>query len=197
MDLVRRHVSVLAGFGAFCLLLTGTAYAASGNAAGIYTVTITKTEISNDGGATYQTVFSGSTSINIASVNAGSLAASLASGVILAPGTYNRVRCTIGSAILFKGYVNNGSTTIYTSGGTDSGAFSTNLATSDTPGTDYATSTFTVPAASRTAAQVVTIVVSAGGTAPTVRVAFDTSSVLSQTGGIPSLSPPTVTITSS
>ncbi len=195
MSLVQRRALVLMGLGVFCLLFAGRAYAASGNADGVYTVTVTRVEISNDGGSTFQTIFSGSQSINIASVSARATAASLANGVALAPGTYNRMRTTIGSTLSFKGYVNNGATTIYTSGGANSNAFSTNGAAANTPGNDYTTSTFTI--SNPTSTKTVTIVVSDGGAAPTIQVAFDTSSVLTQSGGIPSLGAPTITITSS
>ncbi|MBI3324887.1 MAG: hypothetical protein HYZ92_06365 [Candidatus Omnitrophica bacterium] len=174
--------------------LEGLAQAASGDAAGTYTVTVTKVEISKDGGSTYTTLFSGSSDINIASVNAGAAAAGLVGGVILAPGTYDTIRVTIGGSLQLKGYVNNGSTTIYTNGGTDTGAFSTNTAAANTPGSDYATSTFTIPAGSRTSTSSVSIPVSPGAS-PTVRVTFDTSGVITQSGGIPSVGAPSVTVT--
>ncbi len=166
------------------------AEAGSGDAAGTYTVTITKVEISKDSGAIYTTVFSGSQDINIASANAGAVAAGLASGVNVDSGTYDRVRVTIGSTLKVKGYVNNGATTIYTDGTT----FSTNGAAADTPGGTYAISTFTIPVASRVNVNTTAVTVSAGGS-PTVDVAFDTSSVITQAGGIPSIGAPTVTVT--
>lgn len=165
--------------------------AASGNADGTYTVTVTMVEMSKDSGATYTTVFSGSQSINIASVSAGSVAAGLVSGVTMDAGTYDRVRVTLGSTLQLKGYVNNGGTTIYTDGST----FSTNGAAADTPGGAYAISTFTIPANSRTDINTVSIVVPPAGS-PTVNVTFDTSGVITQSGGVPSVGSPTVTVTS-
>jgi hypothetical protein len=68
---------------AFWLLAMNPAQAASGDADGTYTVTITKLELSTDG-TTFVTVFEGSQAINIASANAGAVAAGLVSGVTLA-----------------------------------------------------------------------------------------------------------------
>ena len=165
--------------------------AASGNADGTYTVTVTMVEVSKDSGTTYTTVFNGSQSINIASVSAGAVAAGLVSGVTMDAGTYDRIRVTIGGTLQLKGYVNNGATTIFTDGST----FSTNGAAADTPGGTYAVSSFAIPADSRTSTQTVSIPVQPGG-APTVSVAFDTSSVLTQSGGTPSVGAPIVTVTS-
>ena len=175
----------------------GTAEAASGNADGTYTVTVTKIEMSKDAGATYVTVFSGSQAINIASASAGATAASLVSGVALAPGTYTHVRVTIGATMTAKGYVNISGSTWYTDGGTDSGAFSSN-AGNDTPGADYAISTFTIPEANRTTTDTsLSMTVRAGGAGPTCGVSFDTSGVIINNGGSPSLGAPTVTMSSS
>ena len=171
--------------------------AASGNADGTYTVTVTQVEVSKDGGTSYTTIFSGSQAINIASVDAGAVAASLASGAQLDVGVYTIVRVTIGSTLQLKGYVNNGATTIYTNGGSDTNGFSTNGAAANTPGSDYAVSSFTIPSANRTSSTTglsMTVTVTAG---PTVTVKFDTSSILTQAGGIPSVGAPVVTITSS
>ena len=167
--------------------------AASGDAAGIYTVTVTKVEVSSDGGGTFTTIFDGSKAINIAAADAGAVAAGLASGAAVAPGTYNRVRTTIGATLLLKGYVNNGATTIYTNGGTDTGAFTTNNSAADAPGGTYTTSTFTIP--NRTSTMTVSIVVPSSGNA-TVRISFDTSGVITQSSGIPSVGAPTITVTS-
>ena len=172
-------------------LSTARVEAASGNADGTYTVTVTMVEVSKDSGTTYMTVFSGSQSINIASVSAGAVAAGLVSGVTMDVGTYDRIRVTIGSTLQLKGYVNNGATTIFTDGST----FSTNGAAADAPGGTYAVSSFAIPAGSRTSTTTVSIPVQPGG-APTVSVAFDTSGVLTQSGGTPSVGAPTVTITS-
>lgn len=172
------------------------ALAASGDADGTYTVTITQVEISSDNGATYATIFSGSQLINIAAANAGAVAASLGAGAKPTPGTYNRVRVTLGANLLLKGYVNNGATTIYTNGATDSAGFTTNAAAANTPGSTYATSTFTIPAASRTATLTTSFVIAGSGASRKVRVAFDTSGVITQAGGIPSVGAPSVSVTS-
>lgn len=169
-------------------------YAASGDAAGTYTVTVTKVEISNDGGTTYTTLFDGSTNINIASASAGAVAAGLVSGVALVPGVYNRVRVTIGANLLLKGYVNNGTTTIYTNGGTDTNGFANNNGggADSPPNSGYDISTFTIPAGSRTNTFTVDINITPGG--KTVSISFDTSGVITQSGGTPSVSAPTVSI---
>ena len=176
----------------------GGAEAASGDADGTYTVTVTKIEMSRDGGATFSTVFSGSTAINIASVTAGATAAGLVSGVALAPGTYTVVRTTIGSTLQIKGYLNISGSTWYTNGGTDGSAFTVNAGVTNTPGATYATSSFTIPSANLTNSQTgLSIVVTSGGAGPTVRVAFNTSGVITNSGGTPTIGAPGVTITSS
>ena len=187
-----ERVALLWGGAVLCVMMrAGQAEAASGNADGTYTVTITKDEVSKDSGTTYATIFSGSQDINIASVNAGAVAAGLANGVTIDSGTYDRVRVTIGASLLVKGYVNNGATTIYTDGST----FSTNTGAADTPGGTYAISTFTIPADSRVNVNTTSIDIQPGKS-PTVGVTFDTSGVITQTGGFPSIGAPTVTVSS-
>ena len=190
---------------AWCLALTvvcwamglGRVEAASGDADGTYTVTITKVETSKDSGTTYTTIFSGSQDINIASVNAGTVAAGLASGAALDVGTYDTVRVTIGTTLRAKGYVNNAGNTVYTNGGTDGSASSTNGGVSNTPGSDYAVSTYTIPTANRTSTTSGLSIVVQVGTSPTCTVKFDTSGVLSVVGGGVVPGAPTVTITGS
>lgn len=171
--------------------------AVSGAADGTYTVTITKVEASKDGGATYTTIFSGSQAINIASVSAGAVAAGLASGAVLDVGTYNTVRVTLGATLLAKGYVNNAGSTVYTNGGTDGSASSTNGGVTDTPGSGYAISTYTIPDTNRTNTTGGLSMVVQVGTSPTVTVKFDTTGVLSVSSGIIIPGAPLVTITGS
>jgi hypothetical protein len=171
--------------------------AASGDADGTYTVTITTVEVSQDSGTTYATIFSGSQDINIASVNAGAVAAGLASGAALGVGTYNTVRVTIGATLRAKGYANNAGDTVYTNGGTDGSGSSTNGGVTNTPGAGYAISTYTIPAANRintTSGLSLSVQI---GTSPTVTVKFDTSGVLSVVGGGIVPGAPVVTITGS
>lgn len=197
---MKRRWAVLIGV-VWCsaaLVGTGTAEAASGDADGTYAVTVTTVEVSKDGGTTYTTMFSGSQAINIASASAGATAASLVSGAALTPGTYTIVRVTIGSTMTVKGYLNISGSTWYTSGGTDSGAFGVNAGVTSTPGSDYAISTFTIPSANRVnTTSGLSITVAADGSAPTVNVTFDTSGVISNSSGTPTLGAPTVTMTSS
>ena len=175
----------------------GQARAATGDADGTFTVTVTLVEISKDGGATYTTLFSGSKEINIASANAGAVAAGLASGVALTPGTHNRVRVTIGSTLQIKGFVNNGAGTgtLYTNN--DADGFDLNASAINTPGSDYAISTLAIPAENRVDTVTVSIVVPAEGSPPTVRINFDTQGVLSASGNNPSINDPAVTVTQS
>ena len=191
MTLDWRTIWLVGGIAVCVILGVDRAEAASGNAAGTYTITITKVEVSKDSGTTYTTIFSGSQDINIASVNAGAVAAGLANGVTVDSGTYDRVRVTIGANLQVKGYVNNGATTIYTDGTT----FSTNSAAADTPGSSYAISTFTVPAASRVSVNTTSVAIQPGKS-PTVDVTFDTSGVITQSSGTPSIGAPTVTVSS-
>lgn len=173
------------------------AQAASGDADGTYTVTITLVEISKDGGTTYTTLFSGSKAINIAAANAGAVAAGLASGVALPPGAYNRLRVTLGSTLQIKGYVNNGDATgtLYTNN--DADGFDLNTSAINTPGSDYAVSTLSIPEANRVSTMTPSITVPAEGSPATVQINFDTTGVLTASGNTPSLGAPTVTITQS
>lgn len=174
----------------------GQTYAASGDADGTYTVPITRIEVSKDGGATFTTVFSGSTDINIAAANAGAVAAGLVSGKAIEPGTYNRVRVTIGDTLRVRGYVNSAGGNFFTNGQSDAAGFTFAAGTPDVPGGTYAISSFAIPAGNRVSTQTVSIVVPEKGAAGTCRVAFDTSGVLTAPGGLPQLGPPTVTVTS-
>lgn len=179
------------------VLTTPPALAASGDADGTYTVTVKQVEVSTDG-TNFVTVFSGSSDINISAVDAGAQAATLVSGTSVPPGTYTTVRVTIGATLSVKGYINIAGRTHYTDGGTDGGAFS-NVAGTDQQNAqaDYAISTFTIPAANRVTSQAVTFNVVKGGPASRVTVTFDTSGVITNNGGQPSLGAPTVTMSSS
>ena len=177
------------------LLATGPAWAASGDADGTYTVTVTKIEISQDNGSTYFTVFSGSQAINIAAANAGAVAAGMVNASGVPPGTYNLIRTTLGDSLLIKGYVNNGATTFYTNN--DADGFGLNAGAANTPGGDYATSTITIPAANRVSSLATNFTCTGGGPAKSVKIAFDTGGVLTVAGGLPSLNAPSVTVTSS
>ena len=192
----RADATLLIGVAAACVLGAGAAWAASGNADGTYTVTITKTEMSTNG-TTFVTLFEGSQAVNIASASAGATVAGLASGVKPPDGTYTTIRTTLGANLLLKGYVNNGGTTIFTNGGTDGAGFTTNSAAADAPGSTYAVSTFTIPVANRTATTTGVSIVMQGDAARTVTIKFDTSGVLTQSGGVPSVGAPTVTVTTS
>lgn len=186
---MRRIVPLLA----LTLLWPGPAWAASGDADGTYTVTVTKIELSQDNGGTYFTVFEGSQAINIAASNAGAVAAGLVSGTGVPPGTYNLIRTTLGDTLSIKGYVNDGATTFYTNN--DADGFGLNGAAADTPGADYTTSGITIPAANRTSTLAVSLNILGGASSKTVKISFDTSGVLTVTGGAPSLNAPSISVT--
>lgn len=191
-----------------CLCLMGSivgitsgvpvSFAASGDADGTFTIDMTKIEISSDSGATYTTIFEGNTSVNIASGSAGAAIASLIQDVTLKNGLYDCVRATIGSTLLFKGYVNDPDavTTIYTDGDSDDDAF-TGIAGLDGPGGDYAVSAFTIDAAQRIQVTCsLSIEIAGGASPPTVVVNIDANGVLTQSGGVPSIGNPNVVCSS-
>ena len=184
---MRRIASLL-----LILLWAGSAWAATGDADGTYTVTITKIEISQDGGGTYFTVFSGSQAINIASAQAGAVAGSLVNASGVPHGSYNRVRVTLGDSLIMRGFVNNGGTTFYTNN--DADGFGLNGNAANAPGADYTTSTFTIPAANRTQLFSINFTCPGGGAGVKVRISFDASGVLSISGGLPAVGAPSVSI---
>jgi len=178
-----------------CLWLgTSPAWSASTDADGTYSVTVTKIELSTDGGTTYSTIFEGSQLVNIASANAGAVVASLVDGGSLEYGVYDTVRTTIGANLVAKGYVNDGADTVYTDGSNNT---TRNVGTTDTPAAGYDSSTFTIPVANRT---IVTTPASpitcSQGVSPIVTVSFDTSGVLSVSGTAVVPGAPTVSIAS-
>ena len=196
---MRRSLARLSGGILVAWLASGLglAEAASGDADGTYTVTVTKVEVSTNSGSTYTAVFSGSQAINIASATAGATAAGLVSGATLPPGTYNAVRATIGATLQLKGYLNISGSTWFTNGGADSNGFSVNAGVINTPGSTYAISTFTIPAANRTnTTSGMSMTVTESGAGPTCSIAFDTSGVITNNSGTPTIGAPTITITS-
>ena len=174
-------------------LWCGTVSAGSTDADGTYTVTVTLVEASQDGGATYTTLFSGSQAINIAAVNAGALAAGLVSGVDIPVGTYNRIRVTIGATLLAKGYVNSGGSTFYTNGGSNGSGTSSVAGNDNTTSSTYAASTYAIPSGDRVSTFTVSILVKQG-TAATTRVNFNTAGVFSLNGTVVVPGAPSVSI---
>ena len=176
------------------------AEAGTTDADGTYTVTITRIELSKDSGATYTTVFSGSQAVNIASASAGATVAGLASGVELDPGSYDRSRVTLDATLLVRGYVNSGSTTFYTDGGTETGlgeSTSQIAGLNNTTAADYAISTYTIPVTDRT--QIVTFTTPVAVTKDnpkTVIVTFNTAGVLSLNGTVVVPGAPSVSVSS-
>ena len=172
--------------------------AASGAADGTYTVTITLIEVSKDGGATYTTLFSGSQAVNIASASASATVAGLADRVALEPGTYDTVRVTLDSTLLLKGYVNFGTTTIYTNN--DADGFDNNSGggadRTDNGPTTYAVSTFTISTVNRTQTFTGLSLLVSPASPRTCIVTFNTAGVITQSGGTPSVGAPSVSISS-
>ena len=83
-----------------------------------YKVSITKLEISNDGGSTYITLFEGASDyIDIASVSAGQAAGNFFAGLSVPDGTYTHVRATPSATFKMKGSVSYSGTTYYTIAG--------------------------------------------------------------------------------
>jgi hypothetical protein len=189
------RMGLAGGLCAWWLGVAAAAGAATGDGGGqVYKITITTIEMSSDSGSTYQTVFSGSQEIDIAAANAGAVAASLVSGVTLPAATYNRVRVTIGGTLNAKGYVNISGLTYYTDGGTDAGAFTAVAGNDNPPSSGFTESAFTIPVANRTSIDAVSIVVTSTSSS-TVQVAFNTAGTFVNSGGLPSVGAPTVTIT--
>lgn len=191
-------VWIAVGLAGWLLGAATLAEAASGGADGTYTVTMTLIEVSQNGGASYTTLFSGSQVVNIASANAGATVAGLADSVELPEGTYDTVRVTLGSSLLLKGYVNFGTTTIYTNN--DADGFDNNAGgganRTDNGPTAYAVSTFTIPVADRIQTITGLSLPVAKDKPRTCIVTFNTASVLTQSGGTPSVGAPSVTISS-
>jgi len=118
--------------------------------------------------------------------------------VTLKNGLYDCVRATVGGTLLFQGYVNNPGavTTIYTDGDSDDDAF-TGTAGLDSPGGDYAVSTFAIDADQRTQVTCgLNIKIAGGESPPTVVVNIDANAVLTQSGGTPSLGSPNIVCSS-
>ena len=168
-------------------------WAASGDADGTYTVTMTKVEISTDG-TNFITVFEGSSSINIASATAGAQVGSLVSGTAVPPGTYTTVRVTLGTNLLIKGFITISGSTYFTNGGTDGNGFTVNSGVVDTPGSGYAISTFTIPSANRLNSFSTSFTVKENGSASTVSISFNTAGVITNSGGTPTIGPPSVSV---
>ena len=187
-----RWLCLIWGVG-LLLGLPRVAAAATGDGGGqVYKVTITRIEISADGGANYTTIFSGSQEIDIAAVGAGAVAGGLVSGVDLPDGTYNTIRATVADSIKVKGYVNIAGTTHYTNGTTFG-----QEAGNDSPPTDgtFVESTFDL-GAPQTATNTGLTIVMTPETSSVVTVAFNTAGVVADDGGgDPTVTAPTVTIT--
>ena len=191
----RQSLKIALGVAWGLMGIAGGVEAVSGDADGTYTITITTIEVSKDGGANYTTLFSGSQLVNIASAAAGAAVSGLVSHAGLEEGTYNTVRVTIGATLQLKGFVNFGTTTIYTNNDAD-GFGDNGGGGANSPGSDYAASTFTIPVASRTQTFTGLSLPVDSDNPRTCVVSFDTAGVITQSGGTPSVGSPSVSITS-
>lgn len=86
-----------------------------------YEVTVTKVEFSKDGGSSWHTVFEGSETMDIASVDFDAKVKTFVSGFSLEEGTYTKCRLTVSGTFVINGSViySDGETIYYTMQGTD------------------------------------------------------------------------------
>ena len=162
----------------------------------IYKTALTKFEISNDGGATYITLFTGTSDyMDIASANAGQAAGNFFSGLSIPDGTYTHVRVTPSGTFKMRGTVSIGGTVYYTK---SDGTFSNSSA-------DLAEATITVPVTLTANVQALSTPITVKNGVPNhkVRVSFNVSNTLElwDTSGPPDANPdqfypaaPTVTL---
>lgn len=173
------------------LILATAAVSSAQDATGtptVYKVTVKKVEFSSDGGATFVTLKEADQQMDIASVNAGAVAANYASGASLPAGIYNRIRVTISCNMRLRGQVAFGVNTFYT---TAAGGTAANDAT------QLAEGPFTIPTppcagGSLTDTETVSFTV-IEGQGKTVDVIFDVTGGIRVDAGV--LSPNTVTVT--
>lgn len=183
--------SVLGAY-ALALVLSATtaAFAQAPTATGtptVYKVTVKKVEFSSDAGTTYITGKEADQEMDIASVNAGALAANYASGVVLPSATYNRIRVTLSCTIRLRGSVAFGGQTYYTTGAAGTSTVAGNLAEG----------AFTVPAAGGCVGGLLTSTDTVSMTvfedqAKTVNVSFNVTGAIRLDVNV--LSPNTVTV---
>jgi hypothetical protein len=157
----------------------------------IYKVTVKKVEFSSDGGTTFVTLKEADQEMDIASVNAGALAANYASGATLPAATYNRIRVTISCTIKLRGNVSFGGITYYTTSTGGTSAVAGNLAEGS----------YTVPAGAGCAGGQLTSTDTVSfavieGQGKTMNVSFDVTGSIRLDGapGGATLSPNTVTV---
>ena len=88
----------------------------------VYKVTLKKLELSTNGGSTWITIKEADQEMDIASVNAGQVAAGYISNVSIPVGTYNRMRVTISATFKMQGfaYYNTNNKTYFTTASGDS-----------------------------------------------------------------------------
>lgn len=172
----------------------GKSFANNGDtgAATVYKVTIEKFEMYN--GTSWVTVSSGdSTTIDIASVNAGSVAGTFFAGLTVPDGSYTQVRVTIANSFTVSGSVGSDGTPIYTTATLAGGA----CVSSATAG-DQAQCTVTVPGGLPAPTPDVlpsTLTIAGGVPSHKIRVNFNVSNAVQETAGAAIIpASPTVTM---
>ena len=179
----RKFIGLLI-IGVMLLCVSDNIWAASSLGAGtptIYKTALARFEISNDGGATYITLFNGlSDYMDIASVNAGQAAGNFFAGLSIPDGTYTHVRVTPSGNFKMRGTVSIGGTVYYTK---SDGTHSTSSA-------DLAEATITVPVTLTANVQALSTPITVKNGVPNhkVRVSFNVSNTLElwdTTGPIP------------
>jgi hypothetical protein len=157
-----------------CCIAPRTAYAATGPAS-VYKVTITQFELYN--GTSWVTVSDGSsTTLDIASVNAGAVAGTFFSGLSVPDGSYTQVRVTISNTFTISGRVGSN----YTNGQISNGICATTATAAD-----EAACTVTVPGGLPPAqpdALPTTLTVTSGVPSHKIRVTFNVDNAIDDSG---------------
>ncbi len=174
----------------YFLVIVFPALALANGPANVYKVTITKFEMFN--GTSWVTIFDGtSTTIDIASANAGAVAGSFVSGQNIPDGTYTQVRVTPSATFSIKGNDGSGRYTLAANGPGGGCTYSASAAAEAecsvaVPGGVAATTTVLAEGITSTA----------GVPSHKVRVSFDTSTGIQYVGGANELYPaqPTITV---
>ena len=160
-------------------------------AATVYKVTIEQFEMYN--GTSWVTVSSGnSTTIDIASVSAGSAAGTFFAGLNVPDGSYTQVRVTVSSTFTVSGSVGSDGTPVYTTATLNSGA----CVSSATAG-DQAECTVSVPGglpAPTPDALPSTLTIANGAPSHKIRVNFNVSNAVQEVAGA-ALVPASPTVT--
>ena len=201
---MKRRLAPLATLFFILLVFVHQSYAVTVTQATptVYKLTMQKFEVSSDKGTTWTTLQQKNQEIDIASVNAGQVAAGYVSDAAMAVGVYNRIRVTISATFTMQGfaYYTSQNTTYFT---TASGISSIAGNVSNTSlMTNYGQLSITIPGQTQLSSTFdlsSTPIVIAQGKTQKVTVSFDVTSTLTldDTSGLVNFYPsePTVTQT--